>query len=167
MAITAETVNELTACIGAEERTRLGCVTELMISRYVEAIGQLDDPLYGDPQVARDRGYEGIPAPLNLLPSILTWAYGAEAAKQSDNGVGVVPLTHVSTDGLLVMGGGEDMVFTAPVLAGTWIHEHASLVDVTSRTGRSGLTAVVRYRNQFDDETGSPLMTCTRTLLVR
>lgn len=167
MAITADIVDELTSCVGAEESRRLGCVTELMISRYAEAIGQLDDPLYSDREVARQQGYAAIPAPLNLVPSIIGWAFGLEALRQSEKGADVIPLTHVSTDGLLVMGGGEEMVFTAPVLAGMWIHERSSLVEVTSKTGRSGLTAVLRYRNQFDDENGSPLMTCIRTLLVR
>lgn len=167
MAITAETVEELISCVGSQEHTRLGRVTELMISRYVEATGQLDDPLYSDPNVARGRGYTSIPAPLNLLPSILVWAYGAEAVELYERRSRYVPLTTVVTDDLLLMGGGEDMVFTAPVVAGTWIHEDSTLVDVTSKTGRSGLTAVLKYRNQFDDETGSPLMTCTRTLLVR
>lgn len=167
MPITAEIVEELTSCVGTEETTRLGCVSEIMISRYAEAIGQLEDPLYSDPQVARGQGYAAMPAPLNLVPSIQSWVFGKEALRSAEKGDEVVPLTHVSTRDLLIMGGGEEMVFTAPVVAGTWVHERSTLVEVTSRTGRSGLTAVLRYRNQFDDENGSALMTCTRTLLVR
>lgn len=167
MAITDEVVADLTACVGTREHTRLGCVTDLMIARYAEAIGQLADPLYSDPGVARELGYPATPAPLNLLPSILVWSFGAEALELDDGRAALVPLTTVPSDGLLMMGGGEDMTFDAPVMAGTWVHEDSTLVDVSSRTGRSGLTAVLRYRNRFTDDDGTALMTCTRTLLVR
>jgi acyl dehydratase len=65
------------------------------------------------------------------------------------------------------MGGGEEMHFTRPVVAGTVVTRRTVLLDVNERETRQGPMLVVRYADEYLDETGDELLRSVRTVLLR
>jgi acyl dehydratase len=154
----------LRATIGTATRTELGEVTALLIRRYARAIGERN-ALYLDEGYARAAGYPGLVAPPNMLNSIVEWAEGADYDQLRDDGTSAEEIPGLS--GVKFMGGGERMEFHAPVVAGDRISLHSKLIQVDGRQTKSGLMVVLHYRNVYEKHAGLPVMTCTRTILVR
>lgn len=166
MALTNEIIEAIKPCTGASETLELGELTATMITRYAEAIGEGGNRLYHDREFARESGYADLPAPLNLLPAVITWGTTAEEKQRADREAAFIPLTEVPLDGLLVMGGGEEMIFHRQPTAGSLIRQDSELIDVSASEGKKGLLAVLRYKHEFHDHNGL-LLTTIRTLLVR
>lgn len=166
MPVTRQLFDDTHARIGAEETTQLGSVTALEIRRYASAIGE-DHPLYNDEEYARRRGYSGIVAPPNMLASIVEWGTGAPEDELLADGTAGDHLLGVEDADVRVMGGGEEMEFHQPVVAGTRVTLQSTLVDVTERETSTGPMIVLGYRNHYRDQAGAPLMTCHRTVLLR
>ncbi|GII94457.1 FAS1-like dehydratase domain-containing protein [Sinosporangium siamense] len=153
--------------IGSETTHSLGPITALMIRRYARAIGE-SNPLYFDPEFARSRGYADIVAPPNLVTAITCWDEGPAADDlRTDGTPKTLQLEGIPTSGVRVMGGGEDMEFHAPITAGTTVVERSTMIDAELLHGRNGQFIVVRYRHEFVDDDGLPLVTSTRKVLLR
>jgi acyl dehydratase len=65
------------------------------------------------------------------------------------------------------MGGGEEMHFTRPVVAGTVVTRRTVLLDVAERESRQGTMLVARYADLYVDEVGDELLRSVRTVLLR
>ena len=108
------------------------------IWRFAEAIGD-DNPLWTDESVARKSRYGGVIAPPTFLRSMCD--------------VRVELPFDLSLDRLL--DAGSDWEYFEPVRAGDRITAVARIADLTEREGRLGvmifLTALITYRNQFDE----------------
>jgi acyl dehydratase len=152
--------------IGEEDVQELGVVSELLIRRYARAIGD-DNPLYHDAGHARRAGLANVVAPPNLLPSIVDWGDGAPEDRLRKDGTEPEVLTGVPQSGVRVMGGGEEMEFHAPVVAGSRVLLRSRLEDVEERETRSGPMAIVKYGNVFESPEGEPYLTCMRSVLLR
>jgi len=59
------------------------------------------------------------------------------------------------------------MVFHRPVIAGTELRLTSELVEVYEKEGRSGTIVFLIYDNRYAGADGVPLLTCTRTVLLR
>ncbi|GAA4383013.1 MaoC family dehydratase N-terminal domain-containing protein [Actinomadura verrucosospora] len=153
--------------IGSETTHTLGPITALMIRRYARAIGE-SNPLHYDAEFARGCGHADIVAPPNLVTAITCWDEGPAAEDLSTDGTPRTPqLSGLPTSGVRVMGGGEDMEFHTPITAGTTVVERSTMIDAELLQGRTGRFIVVRYRHEFVDDAGLPLVTSTRKVLLR
>lgn len=168
MPVTRQLYQETRVRIGEEETTELGSLTAVDIRRYARAVGE-DHPLYNDAEYARGRGYADVVAPPNMVPSLVEWGAGTAEEDLLPDGTAGDHLLGVSVSGsdVRVMGGGEEMEFHRPVVAGTRVTLQSTLIDVTERETRTGPMIVLRYRNLYRDEAGTPLLTCHRTVLLR
>ncbi|WP_131737967.1 FAS1-like dehydratase domain-containing protein [Actinomadura roseirufa] len=153
--------------IGSERTHSLGEITALTIRRYARAIGE-SNPLYYDSEFARARGHADIVAPPNLVTAVSSWDEGPAAADlRADGTPKALQLEGLPTSGVRVMGGGEDMEFHNPITAGTAVVERTTMIDAELVQGRKGPFIVVRYRHEFVNDDGLPLVTSTRKVLLR
>jgi acyl dehydratase len=65
------------------------------------------------------------------------------------------------------MGGGEEMTFEQPVVAGTVVRRTTVLTEVTRRESSSGPMLVARYQDLYTDDDGAVLLRTVRTVLLR
>jgi acyl dehydratase len=152
--------------VGQQTTVHLGEITAMAIRRYAVAIGD-PNPLYHDSEYARSAGYPDIVAPPNMLPSVLEWGVGSPEEELNPDGTRREHLPGVDTTGMRVMGGGEDMQFHRPVVAGCSVTQTTTLTEADTRETRTGLMIVLRYRNEYRDGTDTTMMTCDRTMLLR
>src|SRR4051812_39008744 len=166
MAVDDAVVEYARSCIGRETVEPLGEVTELIIRRYARACGD-ENPLYFDREAAQAHGYSDIIAPPNLLTSIIDWDEGGREADFRADGTEGEAMIGVPESGVRIMGGGEDMDFHAPAVAGDRVHIRTRLDDVEERDTKSGRMAILKFRNTYETEDGRTLMTCVRSVLLR
>jgi acyl dehydratase len=152
--------------IGQETLEALGELTALTIRRYARAIED-GNPLYHDAEHARAHGHPDIVAPPNMLPSIVDWTEGGRQADLRQDGTEGESVLGIPHSGVRIMGGGEDMEFHAPAVAGDHILLRTRLEDVQERETRTGRMVVLRYRNTYETPDGRRLMTCMRSILLR
>lgn len=166
MAVDQALLETIRTRIGSERTHQLGEVSGVLIRRYARAIGE-SDPIHFDTAHARRQGYADVVAPPNLVTAVSVWDEGPPAGDLRADGTPADALEDLPTEGVRVMGGGEDMEFHRPITAGTVIEERSMMTDVELREGRSGPVIVITYRHEFSDPDGRLLVTTTRKLLLR
>ncbi|MGB8179866.1 MAG: MaoC family dehydratase N-terminal domain-containing protein [Acidimicrobiales bacterium] len=153
--------------VGVEHVESLGEISATLTRRYAAAVGERD-PLYHDAQYAQSLGYANVVAPLNFLPGVICWTEGAPYDRLREDGTEAdTHLPGVPAKGVRVMGGGEEMHFTRPVVAGTVVTRRTVLLDVADRESRQGTMLVARYADLYVDEGGDELLRSVRTVLLR
>jgi acyl dehydratase len=153
--------------VGVEHLEVLGEVSATLTRRYAAAVGEWD-PLYHDADYARSLGYANVVAPANFLPGVINWTEGAPYDRLREDGTEAdTHLPGVPAQGVRVMGGGEEMHFTRPVVAGVTVTRRTVLLDVTPRDSRQGTMLVARYADEYLDESGEELLRSVRTVLLR
>jgi acyl dehydratase len=167
MAIDEELITNLRAHIGQTTQKHLGELTVSTIRRYARAVGETN-PLYYDITVAQNAGYKNIMAPPNLIPSVVDWSEGSpEEGLRLDGTESGDHLLGVPASGVRVMGGGEDMEFRLPAIAGNQITMESRLDAVELRESSSGPMVILTYQNTYLNEEDQVLLTTTRTVLLR
>jgi len=147
---------------GERSRHFLGVVDALLIRRYAVAIND-PNPLYSDVEAAHAAGYDDIVAPPNLLSAIVDWGPGVfEDALKPDGTAGMG-----DTQGLRIMGAGEEMQFLKPVVAGARIFAEEAVESVEVKHGKSGPLVFVTWAHDFVDEDNQPYNRNRRTVMVR
>ncbi|MGY2872899.1 acyl dehydratase [Marmoricola sp. URHA0025 HA25] len=121
------------------------------ILEFAKAIGE-DDPVYRDADVARSRGYDGIPAPLTF--SVVS-AHFADASRTG----GSYLVDDLGMDMGRVVQGAHEWEYHAPVVAGTRLRGTMSLISDERKTGRrgGGMRIVVR-EVVYRDDTGTKVL---------
>lgn len=157
---------ELEALIGREGPSLTGTVLARDIERFAIASGD-ESPVYADEQAARQAGYDGIPAPPLMLTSVLEWGAGPPLEEYRTDGTGVGRESWLPLDGLRLMGGGQDLLFHAPVLAGDEFVAQPSLESVTLKEGGAGSMVLMVIKTEFRTHDGQDLVTCRETLIAR
>jgi acyl dehydratase len=153
--------------VGVEHEELLGEISATLTRRYAAAVGD-SDPLYHDAAYAKSLGYANVVAPANFLPGVICWSEGAPYDRLREDGTEAdTHLPGVPAKGVRVMGGGEEMHFTRPVVAGTVVSRRTVLLDVTPRDTKQGLMLVARYQDEYVDEGGQELLRSVRTVLLR
>jgi len=167
MAIDAALITGLEAEIGVEHIEELGEVSAVLIKRYAAAVGDAN-PLYRDAEHARAAGYSDVVAPPNLLAAIINWGPGAPYDRLREDGTEADTHLHgVPAAGVRVMGGGEEMTFTRPVVAGTMVTRATVIAEIDERSSSQGPMLVLRYRDHYRGSDGEALMETVRTVLLR
>jgi acyl dehydratase len=157
----------LEAELGVEHVEELGEISALVIRRYAAAVGDTN-PLYTDAEYARAQGYADIVAPPNFIAAVINWSPGAPYDRLREDGTEADShLPGVPAKGVRVMGGGEEMSFEAPVVAGTVVARTTTLVEVSDRDSSQGPMLVARYRDVYRDAAGGQLLHSVRTVLLR
>uniref|UniRef100_UPI0037CC73B9 FAS1-like dehydratase domain-containing protein n=1 Tax=Nocardioides terrisoli TaxID=3388267 RepID=UPI0037CC73B9 len=141
-------------------------IDTLTSQRYARAIGD-NNPIFFDEAAAKAAGYDGIVVPPNFLPSYLDWTDGGSEDELRIDGTKGDDMQWIPLEGVRLMGGGEEMIFHAPVYVDTEVVMTSHLDDVTARESRSGLLMVIKVRNNYKTAGGTPLMTSVRTVLGR
>jgi acyl dehydratase len=167
MAVDAELRAALEAQIGVEHLEELGQISATAIRRYAAAVGD-PNPLYSDAAYARSLGHPDVLAPPNFVAAVINWGPGAPYERLREDGTEAdTHLPGVPAAGVRVMGGGEEMTFLRPVVAGTTLTRRTVLSEVSERESSQGPMLVVRYRDSYRDGEGSVAMETVRTVLLR
>jgi acyl dehydratase len=153
--------------LGVSHREELGEVSPILTKRYAAAVGDRN-PLYLDDAAARDAGYPQVIAPPNFIAAVITWTPGAPYDGLREDGTEAdTHLPGVPAQGVRVMGGGEEMIFEKPVVAGTVLARNTELIEVSLRESSKGAMIVARYQDLYTDEHGDALLRTVRTVLLR
>lgn len=166
MAVTMQLVEQIRQHVGDTSHPIRATIDPLMSQRYARAIGETD-PLYFDEEYAKSKGYAGIVVPPNCLPSYMDWTDGGPEEDLRIDGTPTAEMQWIPTEGVRIMGGGEEMFFHAPLIAGTEVVLTEELEDVTARESKSGLMFVIRIRHRYRTADGELIMTSVRTVLGR
>lgn len=167
MAVDGALLSALAAEIGVEHVESLGEISATAVSRYAAAIGD-PNPLYSDPEYARSRGHADVVAPPNFVAAVINWTAGAPYQRLREDGTEAdTHLPGVPAQGVRVMGGGEEMTFHQPVVAGMALTRTTALGEISERESSQGPMLVARYRDVYRDGAGSLLLESVRTVLLR
>lgn len=153
--------------IGVAHREDLGEIAPILVKRYAASIGERH-PIHTDTAYARARGYADVLAPPNFLTAVINWAPGAAYDRLREDGTEAdTHLPGVPPRGVRIMGGGEEMEFLEPVVAGTVVTRTTVLLDIVERESRQGRMLVARYQDLYTDPAGVRLLQSVRTVLLR
>jgi acyl dehydratase len=132
--------------VGESRRTVVDLEVEAgKVEEFARAIGS-DDPIHRDEVVARERGYNGIPAPLTFLRTADFARYrpaGFEPPCGFDVGF---PERHT-------IHGQQGYEYRRPVIVGDVLQGTTTLVDIYQREGsRGGTMTFAEYETAFRDD---------------
>jgi hypothetical protein len=162
----ADVHGELEALIGREGPELGGTVHARDIERFTVASSD-DSTIYVREEAAQAAGYDGIPCPPLMLTSVLEWGAGPGLGELRADGTGLGRESWLPLDGLRLMGGGQDLVLHAPVLAGTEFVAQPALESVTLKEGGTGSMVLMVIKTEFRSREGEALVTCRETLIAR
>ncbi|MGD1049921.1 MAG: MaoC family dehydratase N-terminal domain-containing protein [Solirubrobacteraceae bacterium] len=167
MAVDAALLAALESEIGVEHVESLGEISAVAIARYAAAIGD-PNPLHSDREHARSRGHADLVAPANFVAAVINWSPGAPYERLREDGTEADShLPGVPAKGVRVMGGGEQMTFHEPVVAGMVLTRTTVLGEVDQRSSSQGPMLVARYQDTYRDGAGTLLLESVRTVLLR
>jgi acyl dehydratase len=167
MAVDSALQSRLEEEIGVEYTEHLGTISSVLTRRYAAAVGD-ENPLYTDPEYARSKGYDDVVAPPNFLPGVINWSPGAPYLSLREDGTEAdTHLPGVPQFGVRIMGGGEEMEFLRPVVAGTSVSRTTVLESVEARESTGGAMLIAKYRDLYLDSDGEVLLATVRTVLLR
>ena len=149
-----------------ETTSDLGVLDALTIRRYARSVGETN-PVYYDTEYARSLGFADIVAPPNFPVSVLDWTEGSpnDELRQDGTEAGIT-IPAVPSAGYRLMGGGEDMTFVKPIVAGQRLTLSVALIDATLRESRSGTMAVAQIRRRYFAD-GDLALEAVQSILVR
>jgi acyl dehydratase len=167
MAVDSALLAALQAEIGVEHVESLGEISAAAVARYAAAIGD-PNPLYSDPDYARSCGHADVVAPPNFVAAVINWTAGGAYERLREDGTEAdTHLPGVPAQGVRVMGGGEEMTFHQPVVAGMALTRTTALGELSERESSQGPMLVARYRDAYRDGAGALLLESVRTVLLR
>lgn len=126
-------------------------VTAADIRAFAEAVGDLN-PLYLDPEAARQAGYSNVIAP----PTFCMHMRGGRMLPE-------VPLE----PGLTSLHAGQEFEFSEEICAGQTYTAVGKLVEVYEKTGRSGPLGVIVQEMAVKDATGKTVIVLRERQMVR
>jgi acyl dehydratase len=157
---------ELQGLVGRRGPELRGTVSRRQIERYAVASGETA-PRYRSEEAAHEAGYETLPSPPVMLPSVIEWGAGPPLEELRADGTGVGKEGWLPLAGLRLMGGGQDLVFHRPVLAGTEFVAQPHFEAVELKQGSSGPVLLLSITTEFHDLAGALLVSCRETLIAR
>lgn len=127
------------------------------------------NPVFRDPRVAAEHGFDAIPAPPTWPVVMGNW--GAFTELQPDDAGAASPVTAaigaLMSDGGLILHGEQEVVYERPVQVGDVLTGTGEIEDVyTKESGERVMTFVVA-RTDWTDESGAPVCTSRMTVIHR
>jgi acyl dehydratase len=154
------------AGVGKVQEIRIGVLDERALQRFSLVVGHTD-PAYADEKAAKDLGYDGLLAAPLYLSAVLGWDTGPAESDLLADGNSTTPLGDIDVAGLRLMGGGQDLTFHEPVVAGLDVVMHAEVTAVTRKEGRSGPLLVIEVHRRYLEADGRLLVECHESFLAR
>lgn len=153
-----ETIGRLRDRVGESVRSVEGFSVEAgKVAEFAAATGD-EDPLYKDPAVPAERGYDGVPAPLTFTRVSFFPRYRPPEAGRLgfDLGFDIRSELH----------GEQAYEFARPVYVGDTLSATTTLTDAYERDGRAGGTMTFAVlETEFEDESGAPVVTERSTII--
>lgn len=154
-----KTFDERESMIGTSVRTAEGLRIEAgKVAEFAAAIGD-GDPIYRDVALARERGFENVPAPLTFTRTAEFPRYRPqEFVEPRGFGLELDPTT--------TLHGEESYEYHAPAVVGDVLSATATLTDVRRHEGeRGGEMTFADIEQVFEDRTGRPIVTVRSTYI--
>lgn len=153
---------EALALIGTEVTVHLGPVATRDIVRYAVATGDTN-PLYTDPEAARQTAYGEIIAP-PAMPSAVFWTTdGVAEGDLRQDGLSRAEPIRIPLKVKRAMGGGQELEFFEPVRPGDELTRTDRVVDIYERESKLGVLAFTVTEQVFRNQHGTIVMTCRST----
>ncbi len=152
-------IADLESLVGESRPTVSGFrVERAKVAEFAAAI-RAEDPVYTDPAVATERGYDRLPAPL-LFP----WAAMADRYWPSDAGW---PGFDVGFDLSRSLHGEQAYEFERPLFVGDSLYGTTTVTDVYRRDGnRGGAMTFAEFETAFRDAETDDLVVTERSTLI-
>jgi hypothetical protein len=141
-------------------------LTRRDITRFATASGETSE-IYHKVEAARAAGYSDLPCPPVMLSAVIEWGAGPPLAELREDGSGVGRERWLPLDGLRLMGGGQDLQFHAPAVAGTEVIAQPMLESVDFKEGHGGELLLMVIATQYWSGAGEQLVSCRETLIAR
>ncbi|HUC36059.1 MAG TPA: MaoC family dehydratase N-terminal domain-containing protein [Acidimicrobiales bacterium] len=128
------------------------------------------DPVYRDPQVAKDAGFDSIPVPPTFPFVMNTWGEFPEnqsADRPAGNALGEV-IGPLMAKGGIILHGEQEFEYHRPVLVGDVLVGEGRITDAYTKESKGRtMTFVVTETVWKDDSTGEPVVTSRFNLIHR
>lgn len=152
--------------VGVARRIPLGRLQERDMARFALVTGHTGAE-YRDADAAGEAGLPGVAAAPLFLTAVLGWGAGPEESDLLTDGNAAGPLGDVPLGGLRLMGGGQDLTFHEPVVAGMDVVMETEVCDVVRKDGRGGPLLVLDVRRRYLDGRGRLLVEVRESFLAR
>jgi acyl dehydratase len=139
------------------------------VTAFAKAVTDAN-PIYEDPAVAADAGFDAIPAPPTFTFAAPSWGRFPEDQPEDPTG-GRNPMGEIMgklmADGGLILHGEQEFTYHRPVVVGDTLHHEGEVVDLyTKESGERTMTFLV-IENRFTDDDGQPVVTERFNLIHR
>lgn len=142
-------------------------IDEMTAKRFAQA-STLKDRIYYDDDAARAAGYAKAIAPITFISSMLDYTDGPPEDELKEDGVGATLFPSVVRPDALLMGGGQDIEFLAPVYHGDVVTVDRRLTNHYSRpSARFGKLEFVVEESVVTNQNGEVVMKISDTLIVK
>lgn len=160
---------ELQSYIGTPTGKSTVVVERGPVMNFAKAVTD-DNPVFYDPRVAQEQGFESVPAPPTFGFAAGTWGTFPELQPEDDGGsgggsMGVLGLLMQRGGGILH--GEQEFEYQRPILVGDVLHSEGRIADIYEKEGRSGHMTFVVIENEYRDEQGGLVLTARNTFLHR
>ncbi|UPM55229.1 MaoC family dehydratase N-terminal domain-containing protein [Gottfriedia acidiceleris] len=126
------------------------------IRELARAIGD-DNPIYYDLEVAKKEGYEGIPIPPTFFQVIDLWGGLGSTEKMEKMKLNLVRVLH----------GKQEYEYLGDIVAGDVLSVTSEVVDVETKTGRTGVMEFITSENQYRNQRGELVAKARSTIVHR
>lgn len=132
-------------------------IEEGKLAEFAATVGD-DDPIYCNPEVATERGYDRRPAPPTFTRTAMFSRYRPEDAHRLGLNIGF--------DIRYELHGGQAYRFTRPVYVGDTLSATTTLINAYEREGRhGGVMTFAVLETEFADEGGKPVIAERQTVI--
>jgi peroxisomal enoyl-CoA hydratase 2 len=150
-------LSELEAMVGDSKQTVEGLrVAPGKVAEFARAVRD-DNPAHYDPDAARERGFEAVPAPLTFTRVSAFPHNRPEGVEGTGFDLGLEPV---------IIHGEQAYEFERPLVAGDVLDGETTLAEVYQREGRRGGTMTfVEYETAYYDQDGDLVVTDRSTAI--
>jgi acyl dehydratase len=160
-----------TSVIGQKTSSSRIVVERGPVSNFAKALKD-ENPVYADPEKAREAGFEDIPAPPTFGFAMAHWGAFPELQPQPDPEADPQLLAKtmggLMAKGGLVLHGEQEFVYHRPMVVGDVLIGEGRLVDLYEKESKGRtMTFIVMETTYRDDRTDDPVLTTRMNLIHR
>jgi acyl dehydratase len=140
------------------------------VSNFAKAVTD-ENPIYQDPDKAREAGFENIPAPPTWGFAMAHWGTFPEQ-QPADATKGRNPVMEIigglMQKGGLILHGEEEFIYHRPVVVGDVLDGEGKVTDIYEKESKGKTMTFVVTENVYKDaSTGDPVLTTRMNLIHR
>lgn len=151
--------------LGTTDIQEFGVVTRQDVRRYARAVED-ENPLFHDPEYAREQGYDDLVVPPNFLSAVIDPTAGCPADELREDGLDPNQFPIDMPPEVILMGGGQELTIDEYATAGSEITIEETFVDIYQREGSSmGVITFVEQDSEYFAD-GTRVLHCAETMMV-